>query len=182
MSESLQFQSAINHPHLVGKTVTTLLQNWQGTVPVEDIHVAEINPELAGGKDFCTHYGVPFSMGANCVVVEGVRNEQRTFAACVALVGAQIKFNSIVRKHLNARRVSLAPLDKVLELSQMEYGSITPFGLPENWHILLDSQLLNTPRIVIGSGLLKSKLSLPVGALINLPNAAVLEGLAFCDE
>ncbi|KTC83973.1 MULTISPECIES: YbaK/EbsC family protein [Legionella] len=178
MKESLTFEPAINQPNLVSKSVTSLLESWQSSTAVEDIQVAEIDTASAGGQEFCTRYGFPFTMGANCVVVEGVRNEQRTFAACVALVGAQINFNSVVRKFLNARKVSLAPLDTVLELSQMEYGSITPFGLPETWKILLDSQLLNSPKIVIGSGLLKSKLLLPTEALVNLPGAVVREGLA----
>jgi prolyl-tRNA editing enzyme YbaK/EbsC (Cys-tRNA(Pro) deacylase) len=178
MNEALKFQSAINHPNLVGPSITSLLQNWQGIVPVEDIHVAEIDPVSAGGQDFCTRYGFSFNTGANCVIVEAVRNERRTLAACVSLVGWQLNLNTVVRKFLGARRVSLAPLDLILQISQMEYGSITPFGLPSAWPILLDSQILNSSKIVIGSGLLKSKLFLPTHALVDLPGAVVIEGLA----
>ncbi|MBA2651640.1 MAG: hypothetical protein H0U73_05165 [Tatlockia sp.] len=90
MNETLKFQSAINHPNLVGPTVTFLLQNWHGIIPVEDIHVAEIDPLSAGGQDFCTRYGIPINTGANCVIVEAVRNECRTLGACVSLVDFQL--------------------------------------------------------------------------------------------
>lgn len=113
-----------------------------------------------------------------CVIVEGIRNDKRTLAACVALVGYQMDFNGIIRKTLNARRVSVAPLSLVLQETNMEYGSITPFGLPQHWPILLDARVLDAPRIVIGSGLIKSKLSLPSKALASLPGAITLEGLA----
>jgi prolyl-tRNA editing enzyme YbaK/EbsC (Cys-tRNA(Pro) deacylase) len=82
------------------------------------------------------------------------------------------------KKALNARRVSLAPLDLVLQETQMEYGSITPFGLPAHWPILLDTRLANVPLIIIGSGLVKSKLSLPNQALMSLANVQIIEGLA----
>ncbi len=178
MIKSLQFHPAINQPQLVASSVTDLLQNWNNPVPVEDIWVAEIEPSLAGGHDFCKQYDIPFDAGANCVVIESVRNEMRTLAACVALVGYQMNFNGIIRKKLNARKVSLASLSLVLEETKMEHGSITPFGLPSHWPILLDARVLNSSRIIIGSGLLKSKLCLPSQVLANLPGAVVVEGLA----
>jgi len=131
-----------------------------------------------GGKDFSKHYDIPENMGANCVFVEGIRNKQHTLAACVSLVGTQMDFNGIIRRTLNSRRVSVAPRDLVLQQTDMEYGSITPFGLPMSWPILLDAEILNSPRIIIGSGLVKSKLSLPSQVLAHLPNVHVIEGLS----
>jgi prolyl-tRNA editing enzyme YbaK/EbsC (Cys-tRNA(Pro) deacylase) len=178
MTEKLQFQAAINRPDLVAASVTTLLQNWHNSIPVEEILAAEINPDFATGQDFCSQYGIPFDSGANCYIVEAVRGEKRTLAACVALVGYQVNFNGVVRKTLNARRISLAPLSLVLDETKMEYGSITPFGLPSHWPILLDANIMHSPRIVIGSGLVKSKLSLPSKVLASLPEAIIIEDLA----
>ncbi len=178
MNTPLHFLPAINKPDLISSCVYTLLKNDQGLFHAEGILVAEIDPHYAGGTDFCKRYSITENEGANCVIVEGIRNDKHTLAACVALVGYQMNFNGIIRKTLNARRVSVAPLPLVLHESKMEYGSITPFGLPAHWPILLDSRILNTPRIVIGSGLIKSKLFLPSGTLANLPGAIVIEGLA----
>jgi len=178
MPETLKFCSAIDHPELVGPTLTSLLQNWQGSTPIEDIQVAQIDPTAAGGNDFCSKYGISPNSGANCVIIEGSHNDRRVIAACVMLVGYRANFNTQVKKTLRVKRVSVAPLAKVLVETQMGYGSITPFGLPEHWPILLDSRILEVPRLIIGSGLVNSKLALPGKALIELANAVSVENLA----
>jgi len=176
--ETLKFTPAIDRPDLVSPSISDLLKNWKGSTPVEEIQVAEIDPTFAGGNDFCVHYGISTDEGANCVIVEGSRGDTLTVAACVVPVNYRIDFNGVVRKALNARRVSLAPLDKVLQLTGMEYGSITPIGLPQEWMILLDHRIILPSHIVIGSGRLKAKLRLPSKALAELPSARVTENLA----
>ncbi|HZX67455.1 MAG TPA: hypothetical protein VFE70_01170, partial [Candidatus Elarobacter sp.] len=50
-------------------------------------------------------------------------------------------------------------------------------GLPPDWPILIDAAVVAADRVVIGSGVRRSKLSLPGAALAELPNAVVLDGL-----
>jgi prolyl-tRNA editing enzyme YbaK/EbsC (Cys-tRNA(Pro) deacylase) len=172
MTSNLYFMPAIEKPDLVSPSVAAFLKNCQ------EVQVAEIDPAFAGGHEFCSHYQIPLTEGANCVIVEATRGEASQFAACVAPVSFRIDFNGAVRKTLNARRVSLAPLDQVLKVTGMEFGSITPVGLPQEWIILIDSRLVTSQHLVIGSGLLKSKLRLPTTELTSLPQAKVIEGLA----
>lgn len=174
----LNFHPAISHPELVSPTITTLLKNWNGATPVEEILVSEINPEFMMGEVFSREYNIPPAEGANCLIVEGTRGNKKTYAACLVLVNSRINFKEVVRKQLGAKVVSLAPLDYVLKETQMEYGSITVMGLPSDWPILIDSRLITLPRVIIGGGLTKSKLSLPGKALAEIPNAVVIEGLA----
>lgn len=174
----LTFESIINRFDLVAPPVKKIAENWQGNTPVEDIWVTEIDPKYMGGIELCEHYGISQNEGANCVVVEAIRGENKTLVACLIPVNCKhADFNGVVRKHLNARRVSLAPLNEVIKKTNMEYGSITAFGLPESWPILIDSSVASLERVIIGAGLQKSKLSLPVKALLELPNVHVLEGL-----
>jgi prolyl-tRNA editing enzyme YbaK/EbsC (Cys-tRNA(Pro) deacylase) len=86
--------------------------------------------------------------------------------------------NKIVRKQLNARRISLAKVEEVIEKTGMEYGSITPLGLPNSWPVLIDSRILLQEKIIIGSGKLQSKICLPTDLLVKLTNASIIEGLA----
>ena len=59
----------------------------------------------------------------------------------------------------------------------MEYGGITPIGLPAGWR-LLRRRLGRRPDVaIIGSGVRRSKLLLPGRALAALPGAEVVEGL-----
>ncbi len=60
----------------------------------------------------------------------------------------------------------------------MEYGGITPIGLPENWPILIDRQVANTAVVSIGSGIRRSKVLLPGQVLSRLPGAQVIDGLS----
>ena len=43
----------------------------------------------------------------------------------------------------------------------MEYGGITPVGLPAGWRLLVDARVLDIEVAVIGSGVRRSKLLLP---------------------
>lgn len=176
--DKLTFQPAIHHPELVSPTITTLLANWSGGTPVEEILVSEINPDFMMGEVFSREYGIPSTERANCLIVEGTRGSKKTYAACLVPVNSRINFKDVVRKQLDARVISLAPLDYVLKETQMEYGSITAIGLPSEWPVLIDSRLATLPRVIIGGGLVKSKLSLPGKALTEIPNAIVIERLA----
>lgn len=59
----------------------------------------------------------------------------------------------------------------------MEYGGITPIGLPADWPFLVDTAVLHVPLAVVGSGLRRSKVVLPGLALAELPGAQVLPDL-----
>lgn len=175
---TLAFVQAIDHPELLAPSVQALLHELGAHHPVHEIEVAEIDSVYAGGNDFCKHYGIPIEEGANCVIIEATRGSSSQMAACLAPVNYRIDFNGVVRKTLHARRVSLAPLDYVLTQTSMEYGSITAIGLPKEWVILVDHRVVLPTRIVIGSGLLKSKLRIPTKLLLQLLPVKVVENLA----
>lgn len=178
---TLSFQPAIQYPHLLAIPVQHAVQSWIGTYSANDILVSEIDPKYMGGNELCHYYGLSPENGANCVIVEAVRGNKKEFAACLIPVCCQrADLNGVVRKYLSARRISLAPLQDVLRETQMEYGSITVVGLPKHWSILIDPQIINSEKIVMGSGLQKSKLLLPGKALLDLPNTHILEGI--CKE
>ena len=53
----------------------------------------------------------------------------------------------------------------------MEFGGITPVGLPEGWPVLVDEAVVAAGEVVIGSGLRRSKLLLTGADLLSLPGA-----------
>jgi prolyl-tRNA editing enzyme YbaK/EbsC (Cys-tRNA(Pro) deacylase) len=59
----------------------------------------------------------------------------------------------------------------------MEYGGITPLGLPAHWRLLVDARVLDIEVAIVGSGVRRSKLLLPGRLLAHLPDAEVVEGL-----
>ena len=115
---------------------------------------------------------------ANCVVVSVRRGEQSRLIACVILASTRADVNGVVRRHLGARKATFASMDTAVAESGMEYGGITPIGLPAGWPLLVDGAAAGSPWVVVGSGLRRSKLSLPGHLLAALPAAEVLPGLA----
>src|SRR4051794_25115695 len=96
----------------------------------------------------------------------------------MGLATARADVNGVVRRRLEARKASFAPMDEAVTLTGMEYGGITPIGLPAPWPILVDAAVLDRDLVVIGSGLRRSKIALPADALPDLPHAEVIDGLA----
>ena len=141
------------------------------------VGVAEIDPDLADTAAFCERYEVSPAESANCVVVTGRRGGQERFAACVVLATTRADVNGLARRRLDVRKASFAPVDVAVAETGMEYGGITPPGLPDGWPILIDAAVAALPRVVVGSGVRRSKLTLPGTLLAALPGAEVLEGL-----
>jgi len=57
----------------------------------------------------------------------------------------------------------------------MQYGGITPIGLPSEWPILVDARVAGSNLVVIGSGLRTSKILASGQVIAELPNATVLD-------
>ncbi len=140
-----------------------------------DLYVSEIDPSLADTAAFCAAYEVGLHASANCVVVAGRRAETTTMAACLVLASDRADVNKIVRKHLDVRKISFAPMDDAVAQTGMEYGGITPVGLPTAWPILVDTAVTRQPWLVIGSGLRRSKIAVSGDALAALPGVTVLD-------
>lgn len=142
-----------------------------------DVSVAEIDPAVADTAAFCATYGVAPDESANCIVVGLRRGERSWFAACVVLATTRADVNGLVRRSLDARKASFAAMDVAVAETGMEYGGMTPIGLPAQWPLLVDAAVTAASSVVIGSGLRRSKLVLPGAALAGLPAARVVEGL-----
>jgi prolyl-tRNA editing enzyme YbaK/EbsC (Cys-tRNA(Pro) deacylase) len=177
MTEQLRTTPALDRPDLLAPPVASALKAWAGPVPADEVLVAEIDPELADTAAFCAKYGVALSESANCVVVAARRGDQTRMAACVVLATTRADVNGVVRKWLDARKASFAPMDAAVEATGMEYGGITPLGLPADWPVLVDAAVAESPSVVVGSGVRRSKLRLPGAALACLPGAVVLPDL-----
>jgi prolyl-tRNA editing enzyme YbaK/EbsC (Cys-tRNA(Pro) deacylase) len=160
---------------LVAEPVWTALAGWPRA---SSVTVAPIDPDLADTASFCERYQVALEDSANCVVIAGRRGGETRYAACVVLATTRADVNGVVRRRLDARKASFAPMDDAVELTGMEFGGITPIGLPGDWPVWIDAAVLGREVVVIGSGLRRSKLALPPAALGDLPGADVVEGLA----
>jgi prolyl-tRNA editing enzyme YbaK/EbsC (Cys-tRNA(Pro) deacylase) len=166
---------ALSRPELLAEPVRSALDAWAG--PAGEVLVAPIDPDLADTAAFCATYDIGLDVSANCVVVAGKREGETRYAACLVLATTRADVNTTARRLLDVRKASFAPMAEAVELTGMEYGGITPIGLPPQWPVYVDSVVVEIPAVVIGSGIRGSKLVLPGRVLAALPNAQVVEGL-----
>jgi prolyl-tRNA editing enzyme YbaK/EbsC (Cys-tRNA(Pro) deacylase) len=177
---TLKTVPALTRPDLLAPPVVTALEAWPTDAPaaVDEVLVAPIDPDLADTAAFCAAYAVGQHESANCVVVVGRREGETRYAACVILATTRADVNGVVRRHLDVRKASFAPMTDAVAITGMEYGGITPIGLPKDWPLLIDARVAAVPQVIIGSGVRQSKIVLPGPALGALPNAEVITDLA----
>jgi prolyl-tRNA editing enzyme YbaK/EbsC (Cys-tRNA(Pro) deacylase) len=164
----LSWQPTTEVPELLAEPVRAAL----GDLPA---YAASIDRGLADTAAFCAEYDVPMAASANCVIVHGKRAGESTYAAVMVLATHRADVNGVIRKHLGVRKISFAAQDDAVGSTGMEYGGITPIGLPAAWPVLVDEAVAQAGLVVIGSGIRGSKVLLDGAELAKLPTATVLE-------
>jgi len=172
---SLAVSPSSAHPDLLAPATAAALEEWS---QADTVGVAPIDADLADTAAFCEAYNVPLEASANCVVLAGKREGEVRMAACLVLATTRADVNRVARRWLDVRKISFAPMDDAVEMTGMEYGGITPIGLPADWPILVDSRVIEQPAIVIGSGVRRSKIVLSGSAMGQYPSVHVINGLA----
>jgi prolyl-tRNA editing enzyme YbaK/EbsC (Cys-tRNA(Pro) deacylase) len=158
-------------PDLVAEATLAALQY------VPQAQVFEIDPAHSDTETLCAVYHLPLEVMGNAVLVLGKREGQQRQACCMALANRRVDVNGVVKRTLDVRKASFAPMDYAVEASGMEYGGITPVGLNADWPVWLDDTIAEVEWLCIGSGVRRSKLLLPGKSLLDLPGARRIEGL-----
>ena len=165
---TLAWEPATRHTELLAAPVAAVIASTPSA------QVAAIDAELAATAAFCEAYAVAPEHSANCVVVAGRRGGEVRYAAVMVLATMRADVNGVVRRHLDARKISFAPHDDAVALTGMEFGGITPIGLPSDWPVLVDVAVVDAGLVVVGSGIRGSKVLVDSGDLVALPSAVVL--------
>ncbi|KAE8763507.1 YbaK/EbsC family protein [Georgenia thermotolerans] len=175
---TLVWVPALSRPELLAEPVRLALATLADRHPDlgAQVLVAEIDPDLADTAAMTEAYRLPPEASANCVLVAGKRAGEERVAACVVRATTRADVNNVVRRLLDVRKASFWPTEQAVAASGMEYGGITPVGVPDAWRLLLDPRVEHGYAIV-GSGIRGSKLLLPGEVLAALPGAEVVEGL-----
>jgi prolyl-tRNA editing enzyme YbaK/EbsC (Cys-tRNA(Pro) deacylase) len=135
------------------------------------------DPELADTAQFCEAYGVPLERSANTILVAS-RKPEGTFVACLVLATTRLDVNGIVRRRMGVRKASFANAEQTKELTEMEVGGVTIFGLPKSLPVWIDRRVLECDWIIIGAGSRSAKIRLDPAQLAGLAEFEVVEDLA----
>ena len=163
----LELLPAAEHPELLPEAVLRALPEGAWSLAID--------PDVADTAALVEAAGVPLDGSANCVVVGGRRDGAERIAACVVLASTRADVNGAVKKALDVRKASFLPQERAVAESGMEFGGITPVGLPAGWRILVDSAVAASDWVLIGSGVRRSKLVVRGADLAALPGAEVAD-------
>ncbi|KUG54334.1 hypothetical protein AVL62_03690 [Serinicoccus chungangensis] len=176
---SLTWAPALERPDLLAEPVRHALEAMASDgADVAAVEVTEIDPDHADTAVLVEATGWDLRDMANCIVISGARAGEERVCAALVLGHTRADVNKAVRKRLDVRKCSFMPMDEAVGRSGMEYGGITPVGVPSGWPVLVDARVVQREHIVIGSGLRRSKLRLPGALAARLPGAEVVEDLA----
>ena len=182
LGEELGWQPALTRTDLLGATVTAALKALEGSSPegaqlARRAQIVQIDPQYSDTDALNAHYALDPEATGNCVLVAGKRTGQERIAACVVRATDFADVNHVVKKRIDVRKASFLPVERAVEMSGMEYGGITPVGLPEDWRLFIDDAVADRTTVLIGSGVRHSKLLVPGALLAALPGAERVENL-----
>ena len=139
--------------------------------------VVECDPELADTAAFCEAYSYTMGQSANAIVIVG-KDDPRVYAVCLVLATTKLDVNGVVRKRFGVKKASFASGDETIEMTGMQIGGVTPYGLPDDLPIWIDSRVLSIEHVIVGGGSRDRKLLVPPMSLTALANAEVVDHLA----
>jgi prolyl-tRNA editing enzyme YbaK/EbsC (Cys-tRNA(Pro) deacylase) len=142
-----------------------------------EYEVMACDPELADTAVFCEHYGFPLENSVNTILVKAKTGGER-FAACVLLATTRLDVNRVVRKRLEARRVSFASADETKDLTGMDIGGVTPICLPDELPLWIDQGVMDAEYIILGGGNRSSKIRVSPRVFEHVQSATIIDGLA----
>ena len=139
--------------------------------------VVPCDPDLADTAAFCATYGYNLDQSANAIVVVG-KGDPRIYVCCLVLATTRLDVNGVVRKRLERKKASFASADETAEITGMQIGGVTPYGLPADLPLWIDSRIMDVPDVIVGGGSRDRKLLVPPESLAALPGAEIVEALA----
>lgn len=134
-------------------------------------------PELADTAAFCAAYGIPLDRSANTIVVASKRPAGRQ-VACVVLATNKLDVNGVIRHLLEVKKASFASAEETIAATGMAIGGVTPFGLPEDLPVWIDSRVMEPEWVILGAGSRTAKVKVDPVVLLDLTSAVVVKDLA----
>lgn len=143
----------------------------------QPFEVVPCDPDLADTAAFCEAYGYGLEQSANAIVVVG-KGDPKLYVTCLVLATTRLDVNGAVRKRLGRKKASFAPAEETAEMTGMQIGGVTPYGLPPGMPLWIDAAVMQVEQVIVGGGSRDRKLLVPPASLAALPGAEVVDGLA----
>ena len=94
------------------------------------------------------------------------------------LATTRLDVNGVVKRRMDAGKVSFASADETAALTGMLIGGVTALALPEGLPLWVDARVLEQTAVILGGGSRSLKVQVSPEALLRLPLAEAVEDLA----
>jgi prolyl-tRNA editing enzyme YbaK/EbsC (Cys-tRNA(Pro) deacylase) len=138
--------------------------------------LVEIDPSLADTAAFCEHYGYSLDLSANAILVAS-RRPPGVHAVGVVLATNRLDVNKTLCRLMGVKRASFAPPDPTRDLTGMEIGGVTPFGLPPGVPVYVDDRVAALDRCIVGGGSRSLKVIVDPEVFGRMEGVEVVAGL-----
>ena len=138
--------------------------------------IVECKEEYADTYLFCEKYEYPIEYCANTILLSS-KKPPDYYVACVLQGNKKLDVNNKVRKLMNSSKVSFASHEETVSLTNMKSGGVTIFGLPKSIDVYVDSEIMNNPYLIFGSGNRNSKIKIEPNYLNQIPNIKSIENI-----
>ena len=136
-----------------------------------------IDPDFADTGSFCVKYNYPLEYSGNTIIVASKKGPER-YVACIIQASASLNVNKVVTRLMDTRKASFASSEKVVQLTGMMIGGVTPFGLPQEMVIYADEALKTIDYLILGSGDRSTKIKIAGFELNKIPNICFVRELS----
>ncbi len=162
-----EFQEGAVHP-MVAAAMTVLGVDYE---------IVPCDPNFADTTEFCQKYGYPMDTSANTIIVASTRGA-KAHCACLVQSSKRLDVNHTVKRLMDVSRASFATAGETKDLTGMEIGGVTVFGLPKDMQLYVDAAMMDQPYLIVGAGSRTAKVRLAPAELTRIPNCTVIEGLS----
>ncbi|SVD08385.1 uncharacterized protein METZ01_LOCUS361239 [marine metagenome] len=138
--------------------------------------IVECKEEYADTYLFCEKYEYPIEYCANTILLSS-KKPPDYYVACVLQGNKKLDVNNKVRKLMNSSKVSFASHEETVSLTNMKSGGVTIFGLPKSIDVYVDSEIMNNPYLIFGSGNRNCKIKIEPNYLNQIPNIKSIENI-----
>lgn len=162
-----EFREGAVHP-MVAAALTVFGINYE---------IVPCDPNFADTTEFCQKYGYPMETSANTIIVASTRGA-KVHCACLVQASRRLDVNHTVKGLMGVSKASFATAAETKDLTGMEIGGVTVFGLPRDIPLYIDAAMMDQPYLIVGAGSRTAKVSIAPSELAKIPNCTVMEGLS----
>ena len=120
--------------------------------------IINIDPDFSDSREFCKKYSVNPDNAINALFITS-KSQKREYVMPVIQATRRIDVNHKLKSLTGFKRLSFANSEKTKDITGMELGAVTPFGLEEkNILVYVDKPIMDLEYIVLGAGIRSQKI------------------------